>query len=189
MTCWPRIRTRAHGCSAIAGSRRLRRSRTARHPAPSSCRALIAQCCAGCRSRAEVAAKPKLPWLQAGLGVVQARRVDDFAPSHLTVPSGSRIRLDYVHADGEHPPVLAVRLQELFGLAETPRIAGGRIAVLLHLLGPNYRVEQVTRDLASFWANTYQQVRKDLRSRYPKHSWPDDPLSAPPQAKGRPRPQ
>jgi ATP-dependent helicase HrpB len=150
---------------------------------------LIEQCCAGCRSRAEVAAKPKLPWLQAELGVVLSRLVDDEAPSHVLVPSGTRIRLDYQHADREHPPVLAVRLQELFGLPATPRIAGDRVAVLLHLLGPNYRVEQITRDLASFWANTYQQVRKDLRSRYPKHSWPDDPLSAPPQAKGRPRPQ
>ncbi len=83
--------------------------------------------------------------------------------------------------------MLAVRLQELFGEGETPRLAGGRVPVLLHLLGPNYRAEQITQDLASFWANTYPQVRKDLRSRYPKHSWPDDPLSAPPVARGRPR--
>jgi ATP-dependent helicase HrpB len=71
-----------------------------------------------------------------------------------------------------------VRIQELFGLAETPRVAGGRVPVLLHLLAPNYRPQQVTDDLASFWANTYPQVRKDLRARYPKHAWPDDPYTA-----------
>ncbi len=150
-------------------------------------RALVEQCCAGCRSRAEVAAKPKLPWLAATLGHEQNRLLDEYAPAALTVPSGSRIRLDYTAADGTRAPVLAVRLQELFGLSATPRLAGGRVAVLLHLLAPNYRVEQVTTDLASFWATTYQQVRKDLRARYPKHSWPEDPLHALPQAKGRPR--
>jgi ATP-dependent RNA helicase HrpB len=80
--------------------------------------------------------------------------------------------------------VLAVRLQELFGWTQTPRIAGGRVPVLIHLLGPNYRPVQITEDLASFWATTYFQVRKDLRTRYPKHSWPEDPLTATPQAKG-----
>ena len=77
-------------------------------------------------------------------------------------------------------PVLAARIQELFGLTETPRLGGGRVKVLLHLLAPNYRPQQVTDDLASFWANTYPQVRKELRGRYPKHSWPDDPLTARP---------
>jgi ATP-dependent helicase HrpB len=74
-----------------------------------------------------------------------------------------------------------VRIQELFGLPDTPRLAGGRVKVLLHLLGPNYRPQQVTDDLASFWANTYPTVRKELRARYPKHAWPDDPMQAPPQ--------
>jgi ATP-dependent helicase HrpB len=95
------------------------------------------------------------------------------------VPTGSNIRLSY-NADPSQPPVLAVRLQELFGLTETPRVAQGRVPVLLHLLGPNYRPVQVTQDLASFWKNTYAQVRKDLRAQYPKHSWPDDPLTASP---------
>ena len=72
--------------------------------------------------------------------------------------------------------MLAVRIQEVFGLADTPRVAGGRVKVLLHLLAPNYRPQQVTDDLASFWANTYPVVRKELRARYPKHAWPDDPL-------------
>jgi ATP-dependent helicase HrpB len=75
--------------------------------------------------------------------------------------------------------VLAVRIQELFGVAETPRIAGGRQPVLLHLLGPNHRPQQVTGDLASFWKNTYPTVKKELRRRYPKHAWPDDPLAPP----------
>jgi ATP-dependent helicase HrpB len=77
--------------------------------------------------------------------------------------------------------VLAVRIQELFGLAETPRIAAGRVPLLMHLLAPNMRPQQVTDDLKSFWNNTYQQVRKDLRARYPKHAWPEDPWNAPPQ--------
>ena len=75
--------------------------------------------------------------------------------------------------------MLAARIQELFGLADTPRVAGGRVKVLLHLLAPNYRPQQVTDDLASFWANTYPLVRKELRGRYPKHAWPDDPTTAP----------
>jgi ATP-dependent helicase HrpB len=148
-------------------------------------RDLVDQLCAGCRSRAEVAAKPKLPWLEGQLTHQQRRAVAEHAPERLAVPSGSQIRLQYDEV--ERPPVLAVRLQELFGLAETPRIAHGRVALVLHLLGPNYRAEQITQDLASFWANTYPQVRKDLRSRYPKHSWPEDPLTAPAVAKGRPR--
>jgi ATP-dependent helicase HrpB len=107
--------------------------------------------------------------------------MDQEAPEALVVPSGNRIRLRY---EPGRPPVLAVRLQELFGWAETPRIARGRVAILLHLLGPNYRPVQVTDDLHSFWSQTYFQVRKDLRNRYPKHAWPDDPLSARPKAKG-----
>ena len=91
------------------------------------------------------------------------------------MPSGSHIRVEYEEG---RPPVLAARIQEMFGLADTPRIARGRVKVLLHLLAPNYRPQQVTDDLASFWANGYPLVRKELRARYPKHSWPDDPLTA-----------
>ncbi len=92
------------------------------------------------------------------------------------MPSGSRIRLAY--EEGK-PPVLAARIQELFGLAETPRVAAGRVPVLLHLLAPNRRPQQVTGDLRSFWRNTYPQVRRELQGRYPRHAWPEDPLSAP----------
>ncbi|MBC7783830.1 MAG: ATP-dependent helicase HrpB [Burkholderiales bacterium] len=106
------------------------------------------------------------------------RLLEEHAPEAIIVPTGSSIKLAY-NPDPAKAPVLAVRLQEMFGLTTTPRVAGGRVAVLLHLLGPNYRPVQITQDLASFWKNTYAQVRKDLRADYPKHSWPDDPLTAP----------
>ncbi|AVO61429.1 ATP-dependent helicase HrpB [Pseudomonas chlororaphis] len=111
------------------------------------------------------------------------QRLDELAPHHLRVPSGSSIRLDY----SEQPPILAVRLQELFGLAETPRIAGGRQVVKLHLLSPARRPVQVTQDLANFWRSTYAEVKKDLKGRYPKHYWPDDPLVAEATARAKPR--
>lgn len=111
------------------------------------------------------------------------QRLDELAPQQLRVPSGSSIRLDY----SEQPPILAVRLQELFGLAETPRIAGGRQVVKLHLLSPARRPVQVTQDLANFWRSTYAEVKKDLKGRYPKHYWPDDPLVAEATARAKPR--
>jgi ATP-dependent helicase HrpB len=100
------------------------------------------------------------------------------------VPSGARVRIDY--SDPERP-VLAVRIQELFGLAETPRLAGGRTPLLLHLLAPNGRPQQVTDDLASFWRNTYPQVRRELAGRYPKHAWPENPATATPGRRPRQR--
>jgi ATP-dependent helicase HrpB len=103
----------------------------------------------------------------------QRRDLGVLAPTHLTVPSGSRIRLDY---SGE-TPVLAVRIQEMFGCADTPRVAEGR-PVLLHLLSPAGRPMQVTADLAGFWKRSYPEVKKELKGRYPKHPWPDDPLAA-----------
>jgi ATP-dependent helicase HrpB len=102
------------------------------------------------------------------------RQLDELAPTHLVVPSGSRVRLDYSQAI----PVLAVRLQELFGLTDTPCIAGGRVPVLLHLLSPARRPVQITQDLAAFWRGSYHDVRKELKGRYPKHHWPDEPLTA-----------
>ncbi|RAU50687.1 ATP-dependent helicase HrpB [Pseudomonas sp. RIT412] len=111
------------------------------------------------------------------------QRLDEQAPHHLSVPSGSSVRLDY----SEYPPILAVRLQELFGLSDTPRIAGGRQIVKLHLLSPARRPVQVTQDLANFWRSTYADVKKDLKGRYPKHYWPDDPLIAEPTARAKPR--
>jgi ATP-dependent helicase HrpB len=116
------------------------------------------------------------------------QQVDTLAPSHIMVPSGSRIPLSY--ADGGQvlaSPVLAVRLQELFGETRTPTVAGGRIAVTLHLLSPAGRPVQVTKDLENFWKNTYKEVKKDLMGRYPKHFWPDDPLAAIPTCRAKPR--
>ncbi len=121
--------------------------------------------------------------LQALLSPAQQQELNRLAPTHLAVPSGSQIRLDYA----EDWPVLAVRLQEMFGCKETPRIVNKSVPVTLHLLSPAKRPVQVTKDLASFWANAYPEVRRELRGRYPKHHWPEDPLSAPPTAKTKKR--
>ncbi len=120
--------------------------------------------------------------LHALLTWEQQRALDQLAPTHLTVPSGSKIRIEY---DTPDLPILAVRLQEMFGCKETPRLVDGKIPVMVHLLSPAKRPVQVTKDLTSFWANAYQDVRKELRGRYPKHHWPEDPLSAPPTAKSK----
>ncbi len=113
----------------------------------------------------------------------QQQRFDHLVPTHINVPSGSNIRIDYTH----FPPVLAVRLQEMFGLADTPHIADGKIAVLLHLLSPARRPVQITQDLAGFWQASYHEVKKDLKGRYPKHHWPDNPLQAPATTKAKRR--
>lgn len=109
-----------------------------------------------------------LPW-------DKQRELDELAPTHLLVPSGSNIRIDYLD---ESAPALSVRLQEVFGLDATPRIGGGRIPITFKLLSPAQRPVQVTRDLASFWRGSYAEVRKDMRGRYPKHYWPENPLEA-----------
>lgn len=114
----------------------------------------------------------------------QVRDVDRLAPTHITVPSGSRIPVDYTSTDG---PVLAVRLQEVFGLEATPTIAGGAVPVVLHLLSPAHRPVQVTTDLESFWSDGYHAVRKELRGRYPKHEWPENPATATPTDRAKRR--
>jgi ATP-dependent helicase HrpB len=139
---------------------------------------LLPALCQGCRSFDDLRRAAWLQWIKSLLTQPQLQAVEREAPERLTVPSGNRVGIQY---KAGKRPVLAVRIQELFGLAETPRIAGGRVPVLMHLLAPNMRPQQVTDDLKSFWNNTYQQVRKDLRARYPKHSWPEDPWNAPPQ--------
>lgn len=119
-----------------------------------------------------------LNWpLQTILSAEQRRTLDILAPTHLPVPTGSRIALDYESGD---VPILAVRLQELFGMTETPRVANGQVPVLIHLLSPARRPVQVTQDLKSFWTTGYAEVKKELKGRYPKHFWPDDPLQASP---------
>jgi len=124
-----------------------------------------------------------LPPLRARLSWEHQRLLNDRAPASLPVPSGHRVTLDYASGD---IPILAVKLQEMFGLADTPKIAGGRLKVLLHLLSPARKPVQVTQDLKGFWNTGYQQVKKELKGRYPKHPWPDDPGK--PSPHGRPNP-
>ncbi len=139
---------------------------------------LLPQLVAGLRSFAELRKVPLLQNLRGVLAFEQLRALDRLAPERLKVPSGSRVNLRY---EPGRPPVLAVRIQEMFGLDQTPAVAGGKIPVLLHLLAPSMRPQQVTSDLPSFWRNTYPQVRKELRARYPKWAWPEDPLKAAPE--------
>ena len=115
--------------------------------------------------------KIQLPWKLTSL-------LEELAPTHLTVPSGHKVKLEYA-LDGS-APVLAVKLQEMFGQAETPTVGGGRVPVVLHLLSPARRPVQVTQDLKSFWNSGYPQVRRELRGDYPRHPWPEDPWNAPP---------
>lgn len=122
--------------------------------------------------------------LLGGLSWTQRQQLDDEAPTHIQVPSGSRIPVDYSRPED---PALAVRLQEMFGQQETPRIAGGRVPLTIHLLSPAQRPVQVTRDLANFWRETYFDVKKDLKGRYPKHYWPDNPLEAVATNRAKPR--
>ena len=137
---------------------------------------------AGRRSFDEMRRAPVLDALRAQLTFEQLRAIDRHAPERIKVPSGSAIAVEY---EPGRAPVVSVRIQEVFGMTETPRVAGGRVAIVMHLLAPNRRPEQVTDDLASFWRTTYADVRRELRARYPKHSWPEDPLTA--EAEHRPR--
>ncbi|MEZ4653927.1 MAG: ATP-dependent helicase C-terminal domain-containing protein [Candidatus Eisenbacteria bacterium] len=135
--------------------------------------------CYGRRSFAELRRAPLLPALQAELTPEQARLLAQTTPASVPLPSGRQARVDY---SGE-TPVLAARLQEFFGAAEGPRLGNGRVPLLLHLLAPSHRPLQVTQDLPSFWRNVYPKVRGELRRRYPKHSWPEDPLQARPESR------
>jgi ATP-dependent helicase HrpB len=125
-----------------------------------------------------------LPALKAGLSWEKSRLLEDRAPRAIVVPSGHGVSVDYASGD---VPVLAVKLQEMFGLADTPEIADGRVKVLLHLLSPARRPVQITKDLKGFWNSGYQQVKKELKGRYPKHPWPDDPWNAVPTRKTKRR--
>jgi ATP-dependent helicase HrpB len=118
-----------------------------------------------------------LPW-------TLQRRLDAEAPTRVEVPTGSQIAIDY---GGEEGPVLAVRVQELFGLDKHPSLAGGRVPLILHLLSPAQRPIQITRDLPGFWRGSWAAVRADMRGQYPKHPWPENPLSAPPTRRAKPR--
>ena len=140
----------------------------------------------GARRKADVQRLPLADILAAQLSWEQRRTLDQLAPTHIVVPSGSRIPVDYTDPS---MPLLSVRVQEMFGLAETPTIGGGRIPLTLHLLPPARRPVQVTRDLRGFWQSSYFAVRAELRGRYPKHDWPDDPMQATPTRRTTPRHQ
>lgn len=130
-----------------------------------------------CQSATSFADLRKSDWLtmlKARFDYAELQRIDKLAPTELTLPSGNRAKLNYESGQ----PWIEARIQEVFGWLKTPRIAGGRVPIRLHLLGPNYRAQQITEDLANFWSTTYSQVRKDLRGRYPKHHWPEDPTNA-----------
>ncbi len=131
-----------------------------------------------CQTRTSISELRSAPWLDYLRGrydYEQSQLIEKHAPARLTLPSGNTVDVRY--ADGK-PPIIEARIQELFGWQSTPRLAGGRAAIQLHLLGPNYRPQQITEDLENFWRETYVQIRKELKRRYPKHHWPDDPLAA-----------
>jgi ATP-dependent helicase HrpB len=139
----------------------------------------------GITRREQLARLPLVEALRGRLAAAQQRALEALAPRELAVPSGSRVRIDYVDANA---PCISVRLQEVFGLAATPRIADGAIALTLKLLSPAQRPVQITRDLAGFWRSSYLEVRKDMRGRYPRHHWPDNPLESLPSRGAKRRP-
>ncbi len=131
-----------------------------------------------CATRTSIAELKTAPWLdslRSRFDYSQLQSIDQHAPAKIVVPSGNAIAIQY--SDGKSP-IMEVRIQELFGMRQTPRVAGGRVPIQLHLLGPNRQPQQITEDLENFWAVTYAQIRKELRRRYPKHFWPDDPTTA-----------
>lgn len=138
----------------------------------------------GATRRTQLSRVKLLDALQAHLGYERQRRLDELAPTHVGLPTGTRARIDYL---SDNAPIASMRMQEVFGLAATPRIGGGSVPVTFELLSPARRPLQVTRDLASFWKNAYLEVRKDMRGRYPRHYWPENPLEAEPTRRVKPR--
>jgi ATP-dependent helicase HrpB len=139
----------------------------------------------GITRRSQLGRVPLAAALRARLLPIQLRRLDELAPTHVTLPTGTRTPIDY---RDDNAPCASMRMQEVFGLATTPRIGGGAVPVTFKLLSPAQRPLQVTRDLASFWRNAYVDVRKDMRGRYPRHYWPENPLEAEPTRRAKPRP-
>ncbi|HEV7606781.1 MAG TPA: ATP-dependent helicase HrpB [Steroidobacteraceae bacterium] len=138
----------------------------------------------GITRRSQLTRVPLLDALRARLSYEQQRKLDQLAPTHIGLPTGSQVRIDYLD---DNAPVASMRMQEVFGLAATPRIGGGAVPVTFTLLSPGRKPLQITRDLASFWRNAYIDVRKDMRGRYPRHYWPENPLEAEPTRRAKPR--
>ena len=139
----------------------------------------------GVTRRAHFDRIPQLAALHIRLSHTQQRALDELAPTHVTLPTGTRAPIDYID---DNAPCASMRMQEVVGLAATPRIGGGKVPVTFKLLSPARRPLQVTRDLASFWRNAYVEMRKDMRGRYPRHYWPENPLEAEPTRRVKPRP-
>jgi ATP-dependent helicase HrpB len=140
----------------------------------------------GVTRRTHFARIPLISALRGRLTQAQLRKLDELAPTHITLPTGTHTPIDYLD---DNAPCASMRMQEVFGLAATPRIGGGTVPVTFKLLSPAHRPLQVTRDLASFWRNAYIEVRKDMRGRYPRHHWPENPLEAEPTRRAKPRPR
>ncbi|HEX5047205.1 MAG TPA: ATP-dependent helicase HrpB [Gammaproteobacteria bacterium] len=138
----------------------------------------------GLTRRSHLDRVPLAAALRGRLTHEQQRRLDELAPTHIRLPTGTHARIDYA---SDNAPLASMRMQEVFGLAATPRIGGGAVPVTFELLSPAHRPLQVTRDLASFWRNAYVEVRKDMRGRYPRHHWPENPLEAEPTRRAKPR--
>ncbi|HUQ08780.1 MAG TPA: ATP-dependent helicase HrpB [Steroidobacteraceae bacterium] len=138
----------------------------------------------GATRRSQLGRVPLLEALKAHVGYERQRKLDELAPTHIGLPTGTRTSVDYL---SDNAPIASMRMQEVFGLAATPRIGGGAVPVTFELLSPARRPLQVTRDLASFWKNAYLEVRKDMRGRYPRHYWPENPLEAEPTRRVKPR--
>jgi ATP-dependent helicase HrpB len=138
----------------------------------------------GMTRRSHLTRVPLMDALRARLTYDQQRRLDELMPMHVTLPTGTRARIDY---RSENAPIASMRMQEVFGLAATPRVGGGALPVTFELLSPGRKPLQITRDLASFWKNAYVEVRKDMRGRYPRHYWPENPLEAEPTRRAKPR--
>ncbi len=141
---------------------------------------------AGLTRRSHLSRVPLTDALRSRLSHAQQRRLDELAPTHIALPTGTRAKIDY---RDDNAPCASMRMQEVFGLASTPKIGGGAVPVTFKLLSPAQRSLQVTRDLASFWKNAYVDVRKDMRGRYPRHYWPENPLEAEPTKRAKPRPK
>jgi ATP-dependent helicase HrpB len=138
----------------------------------------------GITRRSQLSRVPLMDALRARLTYEQQRKLEELAPTHLGLPTGTRVRIDYLD---DNAPMASMRMQEVFGLAATPRIGGGAVPVTFTLLSPGRKPLQITRDLASFWRNAYVEVRKDMRGRYPRHYWPENPLEAEPTRRAKPR--
>jgi ATP-dependent helicase HrpB len=149
-----------------------------------SARGWLAPALAGKIAAGEFAADAFAAALATLLPWALRRRLEEEAPTHFEAPTGTRVPIDYAAEGG---PKIAIRVQELFGIARHPAIAGGKIPLAIELLSPAHRPVQTTRDLPGFWRGSYAAVRTEMRGRYPRHPWPEDPLAAPPTRRAKPR--